>query len=135
MKFVAPAFPRITFAPHLGFARSATPSHFVYSWRCRLLSPLRSTLQFRLCVPGRGTLRLVTSRPHLSPRCRKSSGRRCSGRSFLAFGSTPQSSSPVSSHCSVTATLRSLSWYLTTRWLLSPTRRPRSDPRLHSSIV
>ena len=40
-----------------------------------------------------------------------------------------------SSHCSVTATLRPLSWYLTTRWLLSHPPLPRSHPRLRSSML
>jgi len=70
-------------------------SHFIYSRCCSLPTPLRSTPPFRLCVPGWGTLRFVTSRPDRSPCCGKSIGRSCSSRSFLALLSTPPSSSPV----------------------------------------
>ena len=88
------------FSPHhlctsLRFCTVGNPSRFAYGRRCCLPSPLRSTSRFQLCVPGRGTVRFVTSWPHLSPRCRKSIGRGCSSRSFLAFGSTPPSSSLV----------------------------------------
>jgi len=78
------------FSPHLlctslRFCTVRNPSHFVYGRRCCLPSPLRSTSPFRLCVPGRGTLRLVTSRPYLSPCSRKSNGRGCSSRSFQVY--------------------------------------------------
>jgi len=95
IKFVAPTFSPYHVCTWLRFCTVGNPSRFVYCRRCCLPSPLRSTPPFRLCVPSRGTLRVVTSPPQLSPCSGKSIGHGCSSQSYLAVGSTPPSSSPV----------------------------------------